>query len=108
MVTERLSRETGRQSLRVQAGTPTERVTLLKVAHHGSKNSTSDKFLTLINPQIALISAGRDNSYGHPHRETLERLQEQGSRIYQTPESGAVTFRIRRGRVQVEEFLSQR
>lgn len=108
LVTERLSRETGRQSLRVQAGTPTERVTLLKVAHHGSKNSTSDKFLTLINPQIALISAGRDNSYGHPHRETLERLQEQGSRIYQTPESGAVTFRIRRGRVQVEEFLSQR
>lgn len=80
-------------------------VTLLKVAHHGSKNATSDEFLTLTRPQIALISAGRDNSYGHPHKETLERLERQGCRIYQTSESGAVTFFIRRGRVRVEEYL---
>lgn len=110
LVIQRLCRETERQALRLkraQAYTPTESVTLLKVAHHGSKNSTSDEFLALTNPQIAMISAGRDNVYGHPHRETLERLQRQGCRIYQTPESGAVTFYVRRGQLRVEEYLKK-
>lgn len=84
---------------------PTGDITLLKVAHHGSKNSTAEEFLALIKPKIAVISAGRDNSYGHPHRETLERLKEQNCRIYQTPESGAVTLRVRRGKVRVEAYL---
>lgn len=99
LVTERLAR----RGDHVRRHLP-QRITLLKVAHHGSKNSTPDPFLALTNPQIALISAGRDNAYGHPHKETLMRLQNQGCRIYQTPESGAVTFWIRRGRVCVEEF----
>lgn len=80
-------------------------VILLKAAHHGSKNSTKEEFLKLVNPQITLISAGHDNSYGHPHKETLERLGRQGCRIYQTPESGAVTVRVENGSVRVEEFL---
>ena len=87
------------------SGSGMPRLTLLKTAHHGSKNSTKESFLALVNPRIALISAGRDNSYGHTHEETLERLQSHGCRIYQTPESGAVTVRVRRGRVRVEEFL---
>lgn len=99
LVTERLAR----RGDHVRRHLP-QRITLLKVAHHGSKNSTPDPFLALTNPQIALISAGRDNAYGHPHKETLKRLQNRGCRIYQTPESGAVTFWIRRGRVCVEEF----
>lgn len=84
---------------------PTGDITLLKVAHHGSKNSTAEEFLALIRPKIAVISAGRDNSYGHPHRETMERLAGQDCRIYQTPESGAVTIRIRRGKARVEGYL---
>lgn len=99
LVTERLARRGDHVRLHLP-----QRITLLKVAHHGSKNSTPDPFLALTNPQIALISAGRDNAYGHPHKETLMRLQNRGCRIYQTPESGAVTFWIRRGRVRVEEF----
>lgn len=85
-----------------------ERITLLKVAHHGSKNATSDEFLACTRPRIALISAGRDNIYGHPHRETLERLKQQDCRIYQTPESGAVTFFVRRGRLRAEEYSENR
>lgn len=93
-----------------QMQTGTERIlpegfTLLKVAHHGSRNSTPEKFLELTDPRIALISAGRDNSYGHPHRETMERLAERGCRVYQTPESGAVTIRVKRDRVYVEEYI---
>lgn len=66
---------------------------VLKVAHHGSRYSTTESFLQAVTPRLALISAGRDNSYGHPHEEMLKRLWEKGCRVVQTPESGAVTLR---------------
>ena len=88
-----------------EAGGLPEGITLLKAAHHGSKNSTKKEFLALVNPRLALISAGRNNSYGHPHRETLERLAEQGCQIYQTPDGGAVTVRVRGKKVSVETFV---
>ena len=68
---------------------------VLKVAHHGSKNSTSSGLLNQIDPEIALISAGRDNSYGHPHKETMERLEKVNCHIYETEKRGAITMRIR-------------
>ena len=83
---------------------PAEGITLLKVAHHGSKNSTDSAFLQIVDPQIALISAGQNNRYGHPHEELLKRLEDCGCVIYRTQESGAVTVRVRNGRVRVEEF----
>ena len=84
---------------------PTGSINVLKVAHHGSKNSTSEDFLSAVSPDIAVISAGRDNSYGHPHKETLERLKGQACVILQTPESGAVTIRVKGDRVRVEKFI---
>ncbi len=66
---------------------------ILKVAHHGSKNSTSDQFLMtspLKDTKIALISAGVDSAYGHPHQETIQRLLNHGCKIYQTPLNGGV------------------
>ncbi len=66
-------------------------VTLLKVAHHGSNYSTGEEMLNRLRPRIALISCGKDNRYGHPHEELLERLERAGSRIYDTPGYGAVT-----------------
>ncbi|MDR0221624.1 MAG: DNA internalization-related competence protein ComEC/Rec2 [Lachnospiraceae bacterium] len=65
-------------------------VTVLKVAHHGSRNSTDAEFLGLAAPDYAVISAGRGNSYGHPHRELLGRVAEAGAEVYITYESGAV------------------
>ncbi len=107
LVTQRLCPDGEREDARPDQeweGVPTGDIDLLKVAHHGSKNSTTEEFLIATRPQIALISAGRDNAYGHPHRETLERLQKRGCRIYQTSESGAVTVRVRGGRMRVEEY----
>lgn len=72
---------------------PLAELDVLKVAHHGSRYSTSEAFLQAVTPRLALISAGRDNSYGHPHEELLERLEERGCRVVQTPESGAITLR---------------
>ena len=78
--------------------------TLLKVAHHGSKNSTYEAFLQAVNPQIALISSGRNNRYGHPHEELLGRLADSGCIIYRTQLSGAVTVLVKNGKVRVEEY----
>lgn len=84
-----------------------EPVTVLKVAHHGSKYSTPQELLDLTDPVYAIISAGKDNRYGHPHGELMERLERQGCHIYQTTESGAVTMKMRNGRIRVEEFLGE-
>ena len=64
--------------------------TLLKVAHHGSKNSTSDEFLERVNPDIAVISCGKKNRYGHPHDELLNRLKKINTTIFRTDMDGAV------------------
>lgn len=63
---------------------------VLKVAHHGSKHSSSRKFLEQVQPKIAVVSVGAGNSYGHPHPETLERLEQVGSKVLRTDELGAI------------------
>lgn len=65
---------------------------ILKVGHHGSKNSTSEDLLEAVRPEIAFISAGKENQYGHPHQETLERLSEAGCKIFSTQECGAISI----------------
>lgn len=69
-----------------------EETDILKVAHHGSKNSTSEDFLRITKPKIAIISCGKANRYGHPHKEVLERLKAGGSQIRRTDEEGALIF----------------
>lgn len=81
-----------------------EDITILKTAHHGSRNSTSREFLAQANPRIAVISCGRNNRYGHPHKELLERLEGCGTKVYLTPESGAITVRVGVRSVEVREF----
>jgi competence protein ComEC len=61
---------------------------VIKVSHHGSRTSSSGDFLRTADPEIGVISVGRNNTYGHPHRETLERLRE--IRVYRTDRDGAV------------------
>lgn len=65
-------------------------VDLLKVAHHGSKNSSTEAFLKATAPETAVISAGVRNSYGHPHKETRKRLENIGADIYVTAEQGEI------------------
>ena len=70
------------------------RYTVLKVAHHGSAYSTSEEFLRQISPYYAVISCGAGNRYGHPHGETIERLEATGSKILRTDELGAIILTI--------------
>ena len=65
---------------------------VLKVGHHGSTTSTTEEFLDEVKPSYAVISAGEDNSYGHPHRETLDLLEEFNCKIYRTDIDKTVVF----------------
>jgi competence protein ComEC len=67
---------------------------VMKVAHHGSRTSTTPTFLEMVNPLAVAISAGEDNRFGHPHPEVVERLEQQvgRQRIYQTAEHGNIEF----------------
>ncbi len=79
--------------------------TILKTAHHGSDSSTIQEFLDAVSPRAALISCGRDNSYGHPHPEVLSRFRAADIPVFITAERGAITIRVQGGRVTVETFL---
>lgn len=65
---------------------------VLKVGHHGSKTSTASDFLEVVAPTYAIISAGKDNRYGHPHEEVMERLLTSGVITKNTAEDGSVVF----------------
>ena len=70
---------------------------ILKVGHHGSKTSTSDQFLDSVNPDIAVIQVGKNNRYGHPTPETLERLKDSRASIYRNDLQGAVGVDLNKG-----------
>lgn len=78
------------EEILMESGTLEDDYDLYTASHHGSKNSNSLEFLETITPDIVLISAGVDNSYGHPHAETLERFESVGSEIYVTSELGEI------------------
>lgn len=63
---------------------------VLKVGHHGSSSSTSDEFLKKVSPKYAVISVGKDNDYGHPHKETMAKLKNSGISLYRTDECGTI------------------
>ena len=83
------------------------RFNILKVAHHGSKNSTSAEFLAQVQPQYAIISCGKNNRYGHPHRELLSRLNSISAHILSTTEQGAVTVYAGRDSVSVLGYFDK-
>jgi beta-lactamase superfamily II metal-dependent hydrolase len=82
------------------------RADVLKVGHHGSKNSTTEDFLAAVHPRVAVISAGENNPYGHPSPELLERLQHAGVRILRTDREGAVHILTDGKRLEISCFVA--
>ncbi len=68
---------------------------VLHVGHHGSRTSTSLSWLAAVHPKFAVISCGKDNEYGHPHRAVLDRLREASATVLRTDERGDIQFRVR-------------
>jgi competence protein ComEC len=76
---------------------------VLKVGHHGSATSTTPAFLDAVRPAIAVVSAGRDNRYGHPHTVVVDRLEASGARVLRTDRHGSVVIRAdARGSVRID------
>lgn len=67
---------------------------ILKVAHHGSKTSTTIEFLKAVNPKVALIGVGKNNKFGHPSNEVIQRLEEKNTKKYRTDEMGEITIKV--------------
>lgn len=65
---------------------------VLKAGHHGSRTSSGEEFIRAVSPAISIISAGKGNSYGHPHKEVLDILTKEGSKILGTYEDGRITL----------------
>jgi len=63
---------------------------VLKAGHHGSSTSSSQNFLNQLKPSLIVISCGKNNDYGHPHKETLQRYNKLDASIYRTDESGDI------------------
>lgn len=84
---------------------PDLKADLLKTAHHGSGSSTSEDFLKAVTPKFAAISCGKDNDYGHPAPETLERLQKAGASVGVTAEQGHLVYVYENGTLQ---FIPQK
>src|SRR5262245_91167 len=83
--------ETETEQLMIKSGEPL-RAQVLKVGHHGSRYATSAKFLEAVSPEVAIISCGAGNRYGHPAQVTLERLQQAGAKIYRTDLNGEIAI----------------
>lgn len=98
----------GRSKFVSQLLYPTVDYDILKVAHHGSKYSTREDFLKLVKPEISIISCGKDNRYGHPHKELLDRLELARSQVEITYETGAITIRTDGEKMKVEQYLKVR
>ncbi len=82
-------------------------IEILKAAHHGSKNSSGEKFLKETAPIYTIISAGVDNRYGHPHKETLDRLEKVGSKVYMTKDCGAITVVVKDGAFTIKKYATK-
>ena len=81
---------------------------IIKVAHHGSKTSSTFNFLELVNPKIALIGVGANNNFGHPNREVLERIENLGTHIYRTDQMGEVSIVIRnKGNIKIDSLIEK-
>lgn len=82
-------------------------IDLLKCAHHGSSSSSSPDFINTINPLLSVISAGRNNPYGHPHKEVLTTLENAGTKILRTDTCGAISISVMNHRFKYKTYIPE-
>lgn len=78
---------------------------ILKVPHHGSRTSSTEEFLNLVKPQVALIGVQKKNKYGHPNKEVLERLKKINCKIYRTDLNGEIEIKTNGNKINIKKFI---
>lgn len=78
-------------------------IDVLKVGHHGSKTSSSKKFINKTNPKYSVISVGKNNRYGHPNANVLDNLE--NSKVYRTDQNGSIKFNIKNNKLKIETYV---
>lgn len=82
---------------------------VLKVAHHGSKTSSIGEIVKIVNPRIALIGVGKNNKFGHPNGDVIDRIKKNDSEIFRTDENGEISVYIsKKGTIKVKKFIHDR
>lgn len=81
---------------------------ILKVAHHGSKTSSTAEFLKCVSPKIALIGVGKDNTFGHPNSGVLSRLEDINAKIYRTDKLGEITVTISKNKTSIKTMIKDK
>ena len=83
------------------------KATILKVAHHGSKTSSIQEFINKVKPQIALIGVGKNNKFGHPNEEIINRLKDIGAKIYRTDQDGEISITVnKKGKMEINKLIN--
>lgn len=79
---------------------------ILKIAHHGSKTSTTEEFLEKVKPKIALIGVGKNNNFGHPNEEVIERIKNNKIKIFRTDENGEICISTNgKGKIKIVKTI---
>ena len=89
-----IEEETEKVLVSKYSGTDILKATVLKTAHHGSNSSSTNEFLDLVQPKLALVGVGKNNLYGHPNDEVLKRLETLKCKVYRTDENGEITIEL--------------
>jgi competence protein ComEC len=104
-----LTGDIGREAEKaIATGLPPARLRILKIPHHGSLTSSSRELLSAFRPQLAVVSAGRSNHFGHPVPEVLDRYKAVGAEIFRTDRDGAVTVDSDGYSINVHTFMGKR
>lgn len=81
--------------------------TVLKIAHHGSKTSSTKEFIEAVKPKISLIGVGENNKFGHPNDDVIARLESIGSKIYRTDKMGEISIIVSsNGKIKIKNFIN--
>lgn len=79
---------------------------ILKIAHHGSKTSSTEEFLKKVNPKIALIGVGKNNKFGHPNKNVIERIKNNKIKIFRTDENGEISISTNgKGKIKIVKTI---
>ena len=101
-----IEKEAEEHILNLYKDTKIFKLTILKAGHHGSKTSSTEEFIEAVNPKIVLIGVGKNNTFGHPSEEILERFEENNAKIYRTDKNGEISIVINKyGKINITTML---